>query len=225
MHVRWVFLPRRLPALCLCAAVLLCLPACKVARIGGQDSTDEVISSIRRERNELKKQIESLQEELKHLHGQVDVLQQQVQGTPPQVPGIDPRHLPRVVRIELHRFSGVVDTNRDDRKDTLRLYVRTLDQHGRFYPGVGEANVQAVLIEDGAEPKKIIDQAYTAMQFLDAYRSGFSGTHYTLRLPLPADLPASVIQLTVKVSFTDAATGAHMSTQKMFEVSLKRTSI
>ena len=60
MHVRWVFLPRRLPALYLCAAVLLCLPACKVARIGGQDSTDEVISSIRRERNELKKQIKSI---------------------------------------------------------------------------------------------------------------------------------------------------------------------
>ena len=200
------------------ALLLGTLASCRTVRIGGKDSTEEVLIRLRRDNARHKADIKSIKKQLDLAQSQAVSLEQQLNQRDVKVDNVDANHLPRTVKIELHRLSGAVDTDKDGRDDTLRLYVVTLDQHGRFYPAVGTAQVRGVVIHGQDEPAVVIDKNYSAAQFFKTYRAGFTGTHYTLEMSLPSDMGADVEQINIKVTFTDASTGTSMTAQEAIEI-------
>lgn len=205
-------LPRPISRLLLCASMmasLTILPGCFSGRIGGSTELDQVIDELRQDNLALRRQVAELEQTLAGRQAYIEVLGQQLKGSQP----VEGAQVPKAVSIEFDRFSGAVDTNGDKADDLLRVYVRPRDQRGRFLPVAGSASVQAVAIRQGQDPLVIASAVLTADQWEDAYRSGVTGTHYTLELPLPEKLPRGVRELTVQVVLIDGATGVELSHQ------------
>jgi len=195
-------------------ASLTVLPGCISGRIGGSTELDQVIDELRQDNLALRRQVTELEQTLADRQAYIEVLNQQLKGSQP----VEGAQVPKAVGIEFDRFSGVVDTNGDQAADVLRVYVRPRDQKGRFLPVAGAASVQVVSIRSGQDPLTIASANYSAQQWEEAYRSGVTGTHYTLELPLPEKMPKGVRDLTVLVVLTDGATGAELSHQAVMSL-------
>ena len=139
-------------------------------------------------------------------------------GLPAEVSTVKPSDLPRVTDIEFDRFSGSIDTDHDEVDDTLRVYLRTLDQRGRFLPAVGYAVLQIVSIPPDGQPVEIAKQVFPPKDFAEAYRSGIGGTHYTLELPLPTNLGKGSHAVTMKVTYIDGATGQSFAAEQAIKI-------
>ncbi len=93
--------------------------------------------------------------------------------------------IPVVARIELGKHSSLVrveDTN------IARLYLRTLDTKGRFTQIVGRAKVTIIATVSGEDGITLGTASIDETSLDAAYRSGLTGTHYTLTCPI-SDMP------------------------------------
>jgi len=164
---------------------------------------------LRRQNLELRQKVDDLQKQIELRLAQIDTLNSSRSSA--TQPGLEGADVPHAVKLELGRYTGTVDTNGDGIDDTLRIYLKTLDQQGRFLPAAGRAVVQLVAIAPGTAPTLIAEKTFDPQEFDAAYRSGMTGTHYTIEVPLPAKPPAG--QATAKLTFTDAATHATLSAE------------
>ncbi len=162
--------------------------------------------SLRRQAIELDARIEQLEQDLAMKSAQIRRMAELSEHKPTML-GVTWQDLPRLDSVRVGRYSGVTDTNGDGIGDTLRLYVHTRDQQGRFLPVLGQAVVQLVVIEPGEAPRQLVEQTYSPLEFDRAYRSGFTGTHYTLDVLLGNETGVNV-GATAKLTFTDAGSGA-----------------
>lgn len=136
--------------------------------------------------------------------------------------GLAGADVPRLVGLKLDDRSGLVPHAgaTQPREHVLRLYVRTLDQQGRFLPVAGAASAQAVVIRPG-QPPLVLGEASLGPKALDrAYRSGMTGTHYTIEIPLSAP-PEGIASVAVRLSLTDAATGATVAADRAFALNAR----
>ena len=178
------------------------------ARVGRENDR------LRHDNLELRRQVEQLEDAIKLRLAQIDGLEQRA-GKSARVDGAE---LVQLTALRFGRYSGALDTDHNGTDDVLRVYLQPVDQHGRFMLAAGRAQLQAVSIVPDQEPRLILEHAGDAAEFDRAYRSGLTGTHYTLERPLPAPLPADVTGLTVVVAFTDAATGAQLRHEQAYHV-------
>lgn len=190
--------------------VLLCLTAC-----GSQTSFENENDKLRAERLSLQQQIDALQNKLALREGELQATREQLDDPLPPIEGVEP---PRLAGIVLGMYSGAIDEDGDAVYDSLRVYVRPVDQHSRQITAEGIARVRLIVTPGQGEPETILDQTYDAQAFHAAYRSGVTGTHYTLKADLPANPPT---QATLHVTLTDAAKGRSFQAQK--QIALVRT--
>jgi hypothetical protein len=170
---------------------------------------------LRREKMSLQREIESLRQKLARRSGQLETLRGRLAGPA----GTQPTLMEPVLSdIQLGDYSGPIDADGDGQHDTLRLYVDTLDQEGRLLPVVAEARVQVVHIPDKGEPQAVASNQYSAEQFNEAYRSSFTGKHYTLEVDLPRPLPKSLDQITVKLTLKHGPTGNRFTAQETYRL-------
>lgn len=206
MLMHWV--PRfRTAALVMAAAVSLSQAGC------GPRNFDNENDRLRALNLELQREVEGLQERLELRTGELQSLRQQLeraQNTQP-LEGAEP---PVLSRLVIGRLSGAFDTNSDGTDDVIRVYLEPQDQRGRLLPVAGRARVRAVHIPDEGEPTVLAERTYQPAEFDAAWRSGITGRHFTLELPLPQPLPEGVDQVTVRVELTQAGTGAELSAQQ-----------
>lgn len=194
-------------------AAVLSLTACTNAR----NYTNEN-DQLRAERLELKSTIETLETRLAQREAEVKAIREQIGETQPtavEVQGVEP---PRLAGLVLGMYSGPIDLDGDRRYDAIRAYVRPVDQHGRQITAVGTARLQLIAMQTADQPITLVDQQYDAQTFHKAYRSGITGTHYTLAADLPDDPPTTA---TLLVTLTDAETGRRYAAEK--KVQLVRT--
>lgn len=191
---------------------LLALPACRKKNFTNENDR------LRKENLELRQEVDRLRGQIDLRLAELEAMKQQV--PPDQRPKLEGAEVPRVVALTFDRFSGAIDTNNDGRPDLLRLYVKTVDQKGRFLPAAGRAAVQVVAIRTGQEPVTLAEKTFEPADFEAAFRSGLTGTHYTLEVPLNTPPPADVKELTVQATFTDAQTGASMNKQQTVAVNV-----
>lgn len=184
-------------------ATLLLLPAC-----GSQVSFRNENDKLRKERLTLKQEIDGLQEQLALREGELLAMRRQMDEAAGPIDGVEP---PRLAGIVLGMYSGPIDLDGDKKYDALRVYVRPIDQDSRQITAAGSARVRLLVVPAEGEPRAVLDQAYDPDAFHTAYRSGVTGTHYTLGADLPDDPPA---QATLHVTFTDAKTGRSYSAEK-----------
>ncbi len=184
---------------------------------GGRGNYLNENDKLRSEVLNLKRTVEKLEKNLTMRVAQIETLEQRLDRSADTTNGA-PSDIPSAVSVEFDRLSGSVDTDGDGTTDVLRLYVKTLDQHGRFLPAAGPAEAQVVSIRPGQSPQVLVNQSWTAQEFTEAYRTGATGTHFTLELSLPSHVAEAVDQATVKLSFTDALTGVQLSCQEVMEI-------
>lgn len=166
---------------------------------------------LRTENLELQRVVQQLQANLDLRIGQMQTLRQKLDASADPTEGADP---PMLSKLMLGRFSGAVDTDGDGMDDRLRIYLKPLDQHGRFMPVAARATVQTVRIQENQPATVLAERTLTPTQFDACYQSGLTGTHYTLEIELPAPFPAGVPQLTVKVTLTEATSGAKLTAEQ-----------
>lgn len=191
---------------CVALALVFALPACTFTLGGNPNAADEV----RAENLKLKKQVDELSTKLELRTGEIDALRQQQEAGAVPMPGAE---TPVFSKLVMDRYSGAIDTDKSGKDDLVRIYVKTLDQQGRFMPVAGRGVIQVVLIRPDAEPQVLVETTYEPAELDAAYRTGITGTHYTLEARLPDDLPDGTIDATTVFTFTQADTGVEMSTQ------------
>ena len=195
----------------------LCLPAC-----GPKNFTNEN-DRLRRANLDLTREVDQLEKKLSLRVDEVESLQQQVRSgssasTAATQPGGPPLAQPTLARVEIGRYSGPVDSDGDDRDDSIRLYLRTLDGQGRMFPLPATALVGLLEIRDDEAPELIASKAFDAKEFDGSYREGFTGTHYTLEVELPPNVDEPLEDALIRVSVTDLRTGAKVTAQQPFHV-------
>lgn len=154
--------------------------------------------------------------EVQRLHASVKAKADQLQAletstTPPADPGAQ---IPRLNKVEFGRYCTAIDQDGDGHDDLIRLYVLTLDYQKRFIPVAGKAIAQVDHLVAGQEPIKIASQAFGVKSFDQAYRSGITGSHYTLDIPLPKKVALqNATSVTVSLSLTDVQYGKTFNQQ------------
>ena len=162
---------------------------------------------LREENLRLQRRVLSLDSQLQNAQQQIGHLQRHADRTPRTTPDGQPVDAPRLTSLKFDRLSGILDTDSDGTADHARLYVRTLDQHGRFIPVAARASAQVVSINPGHPPTVLGETALTAQEMDAAYRSGITGTHYTITLPIDNKRPVEHEDVTAKVVLTDLQHG------------------
>jgi hypothetical protein len=196
---------------------LLAVGAFALAGCRGPRNFTNENDRLREENLKLSREIQDLQQQLQWQAQHARALSEQLQGSAQPVPGAQ---LPTLAALEFGRYSGAIDTNSDHRDDLVRIYLQTRDQDGRFLPVAGQATLQAVEIPETGEPWTLAQRTFSPEEFRQTYRTGLTGTHYTLELPLPADIPADLSHVTVKLTFTDAGSGVQFTQEQAMPIDL-----
>ena len=195
-------MPRRSLTAALCTAALSTslLPACSV---GGNKSLSDANDELRTKNQDLAKQITSLERERDEL--KVKLAEAGAAAKAP-LPQEVIQAMPRVSKIELGSLSGI--ETKDGKKRAV-FYVEPTDGRGRFVQIVGTMTVDATWLpsqQAAVSPRTLASATLSPSQIRDAYRSNFTGTHYTVELDLPGDTPTDG-DVTLRANFTDALTG------------------
>ena len=170
---------------------------------------------LRKDNLDLRRKIEGLEDTIALRLEEIHRLEQQVSGGRQRIEGAK---IPQVTALRFDRYTGAIDTNGDGMDDTVRVYLKTLDQQGHFIPVAGQAVVQAVLIQPGRIATILNETTYEPQAFSATYRCGLTGTHYTLELELPSPPTTEVDHITLKLTFTDAATGVQLNHEMSVQI-------
>lgn len=121
---------------------------------------------------------------------------------------------PRVARLTIGRLSHARDNDDDGRSETLLIYVDPEDGFGRFVQLVGTLTVHAAILPADRDALTIGRFTLKPGPLRAAYRSGFSGMHYTIELPIQLSPENSGQTCLVRVIFEDGHTGLEHSTER-----------
>lgn len=188
-------------AVLLSSIVALSLSACGRARILSPSPADELRVEVR----DLREQVEALERRNAELERSLSAEVRAEAGGDADAEAARPR----LVAIELGSASGVRRDRQDPRRGTLVVYLETLDGRGRFLQATGRATVKAVSVEVDSPPRTLGERSYSPVEFRDAWRSGFMGTHYTLEVPV--DIPDGARECAVLVELREAFGGGTFS--------------
>ena len=154
---------------------------------------------------QLRDQVESLTQRVQQL--EQSLIDAQREATAAAGPLPEDVAVPVCTHLEIGRFSGAADTNGDGADDAVRIYLRTLDTQSRFVQTIAEVRVTIAAIPPGEEAVTVGTIAFEPVQFDAAYRSGMTGTHYTLLCPLNQAVPEGMDSVTARLSLHDLRTG------------------
>jgi len=126
---------------------------------------------------------------------------------------------PHVTDIAIGPLSHLRDENRDGAIDTCIAYVSPSDALGRFVQMVGELSVHVGLLPADRDAITIGRAALSPAQLRAAYRSGMTGTHYTIAVPvvLPDDAGA-YRECVVHVVYIDGRTARRLEAHRVIRL-------
>lgn len=186
---------------------------CGSPRLGGTQPADVVINELRDENVKLKAEVAKLEQAVAHRLAEIDTLERERQASREGVGGVPGATALRMVKLSLDRFTGLVDTDGDGAVDVARVYVQPRDQHGRFLPVSATASVQAVALRADKDPVVLGRATYDLAAWDESYRSGFTGSHYTLELKLDSPVPDEAKEVTLQVVVKDGVSGVEQTAQ------------
>jgi hypothetical protein len=181
-------------------AAVVAVTGCRSNFATEADALREQVLELERSNEQLARRIAELESELAEVSAMPGSLPEDVRAAQPHV-----------VEIRIGRLSHVDDVDGDGRPDLLRVYVRPLDGLGRFVQLVGRLSISAALMPEGRPAVTVGQIALEPMELRSAYRSGLTGTHYTIECPLDVPEGTSEEDLVVSAVFTDGATGQRHS--------------
>ncbi|MEO0966183.1 MAG: hypothetical protein AAFY08_13825 [Planctomycetota bacterium] len=191
---------------------MFALTACK-ATIGPADEGDD----IREENLELRNHVADLEKKLDLRTAQIESMRQAEANRADAAVAMPDAEPIVLTKLDLGEYSGLIDTDSDGRPNLARAYARPRNQRDRFMPVAGRAVLQVIGLpaSDGptAQPVKLAERVYAPAEWDEAYRTGFTGTHYTLETDLPADALDGLSGAVIRVVLTEAGTGIRVEAQ------------
>lgn len=200
------------------AAVALVFTSCR----SGPKNFDNENDALRREILELKTQVQTLQGERDE--AQATLAQAQRLSWDGNDLAAEVRQaIPHCVRMDIGLFSGPADADDQPGFDVVDVYLLPRDGRGRFVQIVGTVSITVDLLPPaGAPPRRVAQLTLAAHELREAYRSGFTGTHYTSRLALDQPIPPGSGALAISASFNDALTGKIIDAHRILDVPTRR---
>ena len=190
------------------AALAVCVLAMGCDRGTNKNLFDQ-IKTIDQEKTELKLQVEKLQ-------GENDELTKRVETLTSIGPEVRLKVLGRLESIDISGRSGLYDKDKDGSKETLVVYVRTIDDAGDAIKAVGSVEVQLWDLE--AEDNARLAQWQIKHEELKRrWSSTVMTSYYRLTFDVSEVLADNEKELTVKVTFTDYITGNILRKQKVIK--------
>jgi len=201
---------------------LLLIAAMLITTLAGCDSNKQFLN----ENDQLRERIAHLEAQLQIASRRAEELDAQLRKLAGEYPAVSEDVLvntPQLAEITIGRLSHVRDTDDDGRADVVMVYVGAVDGRSRPLQIVGEMTVTVRLAsrvshantpskqdeqdEPEYEPSRILGATSLDPTTLrEAYRAGFTGTHYTVEVPIEPFARASNNAIHISVTFLDGYT-------------------
>jgi hypothetical protein len=170
----------------------------------------EQIGDLTEQKTQLENQLEQSRTENKQLKKQMHVLS----GLPEQVKG---ENLYSLEKIEIGRYTGFFDKDKDGEKEKLIVYIQPIDEEGDIVKASGTVDVQLWDLNK-ANNKALLGQWHVEPGEL---KKLWFATLITINYRLTFDIADKVKSfdepLTVKVTFTDYLSGKVFKEQKVIK--------
>jgi hypothetical protein len=189
----------RRSATALLGSALVALCACAARQGGGEaDALRRRVADLEADNQKLSRRVREL-----------EASAAPAGAIPPEIRALTPA----VIDLEVGRLSHLVDRDGDGAPEGLRAYVLTRDQLGRFVQAVGSLGVSVIAPRPGSEAATVGRCTLSPMELRQAYRSGITGTHYSIECPVTWDgVPVQSVLLAVR--FTDALSGRQFDAER-----------
>ncbi len=194
--------------------VVTALAACALVSGCGRGMEKSLFSQVKllaEEKTELKLQVEKLQDENEELTKRVETLS--ALG-----PEVRLEVLGRLESIEISSRSGLYDKDRDEdgTKETLVVYVRTIDDAGDAIKAVGSVEVQLWDLE-AEDNARLAQWRIKPEELKRLWSSTVMTSYFRLTFDVSELLRDNEKELTVKVTFTDYITGNILRKQRVIK--------
>jgi hypothetical protein len=150
--------------------------------------------------NQLKTENQKLQQENENYHKQVETLS-----------GLDNtvrmEAMNTLDRMEIAKRSGLMDENKDGKKETLVVYLKPFDTHGDPIKMAGRARIELWDLNTPAEKAKLAEWDIQPEELAKMWSSTFLTSYYRLRFDVGTLIEGHTKELTVKAEFTDFVSG------------------
>ena len=189
-------------ALAVCALALGC-------DRGSEKSLFDQAKLLGQENTELKLQVEKLQ-------GDNEELTKRVKTLTSIGPDVRLEVLGRLESIEISSRSGLYDKDKDGTKESLVVYVRTIDDAGDAIKAAGSVEVQLWDLE-AQDNARLAEWRIKPEELKVLWSSTVMTSYYRLTFDVSELLADNEKELTVKVTFTDYITGNTLRKQKVIQ--------
>lgn len=189
-------------ALAVCAFVLGC-------NRGAGKSLFSQIKLLAEEKTELKLQVEKLQ-------GANEELTKRVETLSALGPEVRLEVLGRLESIGISSRTGLYDRDKDGTKETLVVYVRTIDDAGDAIKAVGSVEVQLWDLE-AEDNARLAQWRIKPEELKRLWSSTVMTSYFRLTFDVSELLADNEKELTVKVTFTDYITGNILRKQRVIQ--------
>lgn len=164
-------------AFCLLPALIVILPGCRSNdRAREADALRRRVRVLESERDHLSRRVTELEHVLTAGAGRVHLNEAEILA-----------NTPSVAEITIGRLSHARDDDGDGRADRLIVYVSPVDSLGRFVQVTGTVSLHAGVLPADGPARTLARAAFDPGEVRGAYRSSFTGTHYTFELPINHD--------------------------------------
>jgi hypothetical protein len=175
-------------------------------------------SSAGRENDRLRAQVAQQEEEIRLLKAENQEAAARASARRvAELPADVVEAIPYVASIEVGRLSSLSPYGAQP-ATSATIYVETLDGRNRFSQAVGTLHVELTASTENGKNQSVTAMVELAPGALrDAYRSGLTGTHYEVMLPLSSPLAREAGKnenLVVTARFSDALTGKTFTTER-----------
>ena len=197
-----------LSSILLSSIVFLFLAGCHDAQ--QKESTTAQIEQLTQEKEQLQKQVEQARAENERLKGQVQVLS----GLPEKV---KIENIERLQSLNIGRFTGFYDKNKDGKKDKLIVYIEPMDEDGDKFKAAGSVDIQLWDLNKSQEGALLGQWHVTSDELRKAWFDTLLSTNYRCMFDITGKVENFAEPLTVKVAFTDYLSGRTFTDQKVIK--------
>jgi hypothetical protein len=198
------------------AAVLLC--SCALIHfVAGCESTAtpknplaKQVETLTQDKREMMRQIEQLESKNKDLQKQINTLH----GLPEDARLKD---LYDVQRIKITKHTNFFDKDKDDKKETLIVYIQPVDQDGDIVKAAGTVDIQLLDLDKDKDPELLAKWHVTPTRLRKLWFNALLKTHYRLTFDVSDKVKSFEEPLTVTATFTDYLSGKVFEEQMLIK--------
>jgi len=157
-----------------------------------------------------------IEKDLAQSDSEKEQLKQQVQSLSGLPRGVRLDNLYRLQRVKIHRYTNVLDEDKDGKMEKLVVYLQPIDDQGDIIKAAGAVSVQLWDLNQ-TSGEALLGQWSVKVEDLKKRWVTFLVTNYRLTFDLAEKIERLEKPLTVKVAFTDYLSGKVFNEQRVIE--------